>query len=227
LAKNLILPRKTVQDIDNRVERILRGLGNPEPPLRLEDVRELLNLDLAYYTANDPGIAQETISRIRVAAIQVYKRPTLLIDAIKKLDLKALYLPDRKRILLDGDLPQKKHRWNEAHEIGHSLIPWHEEMMLGDNNQTLSLECHEQVEAEANFAAGRLLFLRNRFIDEAQSLEPSIGAIRQLHTTFGNTLTTTFYRFIETFGVEQPLVGLISSHPHITRRPLFGQETKR
>lgn len=219
MAKNLILPRKTVQDIDNRVERILRGLGNPEPPLRLEDVRELLNLDLAFYTANDPGIAQETISRIRVAAIQVYKRPTLLIEAIKKLDLKALYLPDRKRILLDGDLPLKKHRWNEAHEIGHSLIPWHEEMMLGDNNQTLSFECHEQVEAEANFAAGRLLFLQDRFVEEAQSLEPTISSIRQLQTAFGNTLTTTFYRFIETFGVEQPLVGLISSHPHITRRP--------
>lgn len=221
MAKNLLLPRKTVQDIDDRVERILRGLDNPEPPLRLEDVRELLNLDLAFYTANDPGSAQETISRIRVATIQVYKRPTLLIEAIKKLNLKALYLPDRKRILLDGDLPLKKHRWNEAHEIGHSLIPWHDEMMLGDNTQTLSHECHEQIEAEANFAAGRLLFLCDRFIDEAKSLDPTINSILQLHNTFGNTLSTTFYRFIETFGVEQPIVGLITTgHPHITQRPL-------
>jgi hypothetical protein len=36
---------------------------------------------------------QEKISRIRVATIQVYERPALLWDAIKKLSLKALYLP--------------------------------------------------------------------------------------------------------------------------------------
>ncbi|NCC62348.1 MAG: hypothetical protein EOM12_15720, partial [Verrucomicrobiae bacterium] len=121
MAKNRALTPKTLQDIDNRVERVLRGLGNPEPPLRLEDVRELLKLDLAFYSAQDPGITREVISKIRVATIQIYERPTLLIDAICKLSLKALYLPDRKRILIDRDLPQKKHRWNEGHEIGHHV----------------------------------------------------------------------------------------------------------
>jgi Zn-dependent peptidase ImmA (M78 family) len=219
LAKNRLLTTKTAQDIDKRVERVLRGLGNPEPPLRLEDVRELLNLDRAFYTADDPGIAREAISRIRVATIQVYQRPTLIFDAIRKLSLKALYLPDRKRILLDGNLPVKKHRWNEAHEIGHSMIPWHDEMMLGDNTFTLSHDCHEQIEAEANFAAGRLLFLRDRFEAEARSLNPRINSIQQLHSTFGNTLSTTLYRFVETAGVERPIVGLITDHPHVMRRP--------
>lgn len=218
MAKNYLLSPKTAQDIDQRVERVLRGLGNPEPPLRLDDVRELLKLDRAFYTADDPGIAREAISRIRVATIQVYHRPTLIIDAIRKLSLKALYLPDRKRILLDGSLPIKKHRWNEAHEIGHSLIPWHEDMMLGDNAHTLSPDCHEQVEAEANFAGGRLLFLRERFVAEARSLDPSIGSVQRLHGAFGNTLSTTLYRFIESAGIERPIVGLITGHPHVTRR---------
>jgi len=218
MAKNYLLSSKTAQDIDQRVERVLQGLGNPEPPLRLEDVRELLKLDRGFYTADDPGLAREAISRIRVATIQVYHRPTLIIDAIRKLSLKALYLPDRKRILLDGSLPLKKHRWNEAHEIGHSLIPWHEDMMLGDNAHTLSPDCHEQVEAEANFAAGRLLFLRERFVSEARSLDPSIATVQQLHGTFGNTLSTTLYRFIELAGREHPIVGLITGHPHIARR---------
>ena len=69
MARNHVLSEKTAQDIDKRVERVLRGLGHPEPPLRLEDVRELLKLDLDFYTADDPGILQETISRIRVAGI--------------------------------------------------------------------------------------------------------------------------------------------------------------
>jgi hypothetical protein len=47
----------------------------------------------------------------------------------------ALYLPNRKRILLDNDLPPLKHRWNDAHEIGHDIIPWHAGMMLGDSEK--------------------------------------------------------------------------------------------
>ena len=47
--KNLILQPAIRQKIDRRVDKILRDLGNPEPPLRLEDVRELLRLDLGYY----------------------------------------------------------------------------------------------------------------------------------------------------------------------------------
>ncbi len=69
MSKNYLLRTKTAQDIDARVERVLRGLGNPQPPLRLEDVRALLKLDRGFYTANDPGIVQETVSRIRVATI--------------------------------------------------------------------------------------------------------------------------------------------------------------
>lgn len=219
MSKNRILSAKTAQDIDQRVERVLKGLGNPEPPLRLEDIRHLLKLDRRFYTAKDPSAVQETISRIRVATIQLYERPTLIFDAIKKFSLKALYLPDRKRILLDGSLPEKKHRWNEAHEIGHSLIPWHEDMMHGDNAHTLSTDCHEQVEAEANFAAGRMLFLRDRFTDEARALEPSLESVRQLHGRFGNTWSTTLYRFVEMAGADRPLVGLITDHPHVSRRP--------
>lgn len=218
MAKNRLLLPKTAQDIDQRVERVLRGLGNPEPPLRLDEVRELLKLDLAFYTANDPTVAREVISRIRVATIQIYQRPTLLVDAIRKLSLKALYIPDSKRILLDGDLPQKKHRWNEAHEIGHSLIPWHDEMMFGDNEQTISPDCHEQIETEANFAAGRLLFLRDRFAQEACDMHRSITSVQNLHRRFGNTITTTFYRFVETTGIALPIIGLITRHPHASQK---------
>ena len=167
MARNRGLSAKTAKDIDERVERVLRGLGHPEPPLRLEDVRELLKLDREFYTAEDPGVLREAISRIRIAGTQVYRRPTLLIDAIRKASIQALYLPDRRRILLDSSLPKLKHRWNEGHEIGHSLIPWHQEIMLGDNSFTLTPVCQEEVEAEANFAAGRLLFLRERFTEEA------------------------------------------------------------
>lgn len=218
MAKNEILRNTTAVDIDERIERVLKGLGNPEPPLDLRMVRELLKLDRRYYSINDPGLLQETVSRLMVAGKQVLMRPGLLFDAVKKFDLRALYIPDQKRILIDRSQPELKHRWNEAHEIGHSLLPWHEGAMLGDDDHTLVPDCHAQLESEANFAAGRLLFLRERFVAEALSVHPTIDSVKKLKERFGNTYTTTFWRCIEVWGRESPVVGLITGHPHPARR---------
>jgi hypothetical protein len=211
---NIILSRPTASDIDRQVDKVLRGLGNPEPPLRLEDVRELLKLDRRYYSTTDDGFLRETISKLTVAGTQILKRPGLLLDAVRKFDLRALYLPDRKRILLDSAQPDPKQRWNEAHEIGHSIIPWHEDLMLGDHEQSLAVGCHQQIEAEANYAAGQLLFLQSRFRDAANDSAPSFDTIRALKDSFGNTFTTTFWRFIEEAHGTLPMMGLIGSHPH-------------
>ena len=219
MSKNYLISPRTAQDIDGRVERVLRGLGNPEPPLRLEDVRTLLKLDRAYYTANDPTLIDEVVSRIRIATIQVAQRPMLLMEAIRKWSLEALYLPDPRRILLDSSLPQKKHRWSEAHEVTHSLLPWHDDVMHGDNRQTLLPECREEIEAEANYGAGRLLFLRGRFAAEARAVPLTIASVQALHGKFGNTISSTLWRFVETIGEARPMIGLITCHPHRSRRP--------
>ena len=197
----------------------MRGLGNPEPPVRLEDVRELLRLDRQFYTTDDPSVLREVVSRIRVGALQVFERPMLLLDAVKKMSLQALYLPDRRRILLDGSLPPKKHRWSEGHEVLHSLIPWHDGAMLGDNRHTLTQRCYEQIEAEANYGTGRLLFLRERFVIEARDLPVKIASIQALHKKFGNTLSSTLWRFVEATGEQRPMLGMITCHPHAARRP--------
>lgn len=209
-----MLTERTAADIDRRVAKVLRGLDNPEPPLRLRDVRELLELDRAYYTSNDDSFLQEMVSRLTVAGKQVLKRPALLIDAIRKFELKALYLPDRKRILIDKALPKAKHRWVEGHEVGHHLLPWHQETMLGDDQATVSVACHAQMEAEANYAAGQMLFLRDRFKAQANDGPPTLERIRgELKKDFGNTLTTTLWRFVEQSHAHLPMFGAISAHP--------------
>lgn len=211
--RNIILSRPTASDIETQVNKVLRGLGNPEPPLRLEDVREILKLDRRYYSSTDDGFLRETISKLTVAGAQILMRPGLILDAVKKFDLRALYLPDRKRILLDKEQPDAKQRWNEAHEIGHSILPWHDDLMLGDHEQSLAPGCHAQIEAEANYAAGQLLFLQSRFRIAANDSIPSLEAIRELKRSFGNTYTTTFWRFIEDSHKDVPMFGLIGGHP--------------
>src|SRR3546814_4740025 len=76
-------------DIDDQIESVLMRLGDPEPPLDLRVVRAALELDFGYYTAEDPGLLQDTVSRLRVAGKQVLARPALLIEAVRKMDLRA------------------------------------------------------------------------------------------------------------------------------------------
>ena len=177
MAKNTHLKQKTAADIDRLIERLLKDIGDQEPPLKLEVVRDFLKLDRGFYSATDPGLLQETVHKLRVGAKQVLLRPALLVEAVRKFNLRALYVPDQKRILLDESQPKIKHRWNEAHEIGHSVVPWHAGAMLGDDDTTLIPSCHAKLENEANFAAARLLFLRQRFVDEAKALTPSIDSL--------------------------------------------------
>lgn len=209
--ENAFLDDRTADDIDSRIAKILRDTGNPEPPLRLELVRDLLQLDKAFYSVQDGGALQETVHRLKLAGKQVIQRPGLLWDVVKKLDLKALWIPDRKRILLDSDLPTPKQRWGEAHEIGHSILPWHDMVMHGDVKRTLSLTCQLRVEAEANYAAGRLLFLQDAFIERLLSSPVSFDRVKALSKEFGNTITSTLWRVVESN--EEAAFGLVSRHP--------------
>lgn len=209
--RNVFVSDRTARDIDGQVAKILRDLGDPEPPLHLDTVRELLRLDRHYYTSTQDGVLREVSHRLLVAGKQILARPTLLFDAIQKFDLKALLIPDRKRILIDASLPDAKQRWSEAHEIGHSVIPWHGDAMLGDSRHTLTPACHERIENEANYAAGRLLFLQEAFIREARDLRPSIDAVLSLKRRYQNTITTTLWRYVEQSAL--PMIGGVSHHP--------------
>ena len=200
------------------IAKVLRGIGDPEPPIDLRVVRDLLKLDRGYYSTTDDSLLRQAYSRLIVAGWQVLLRPTILGDAVRVLGLKALYLPDQKQILLDQSLPEKKHRWNEAHEIGHDVIPWHAGMTHGDTAQTLTQTCHEVIEAEANYAAGRLLFLGDRFHMEALSAAPSLDLVRALSRRFGNTVTSTLWRLVEQAHGDRPMVALVTGHPHPDRR---------
>ena len=213
--QNTLLDPRAAREIDALIAKVLRELDDPKPPLHLETVRDLLTLDKAYYSSTDTDLLQETVHRLRVGTKQVIKRPALLLDVVTKRQLKALWVPDRRRILIDAELPALKERWGEAHEIGHSLVPWHEEMMHGDHKRTLSVACEEHLEAEANYAAGRLLFLRDIFDDMLLSEPVAFDRVKGLSKEFGNSMTSTLWRVVET--LEIPAFGLVSEHPRTGR----------
>jgi hypothetical protein len=197
-----------------QVDRILRDLGNPEPPLKLADVRKLLSLDLGYYSSADPGLVSELTHRFRLLARKTL--PDLhqhLATALATSRLCAFWLPESSRILIDNEVPEPKHRWIEAHEISHSVTEWHRQFLFGDNSQTLDPACHATLEAEANYGAGRLLFLQDQFSSDARDLSVSFKSIIQLSKRYENSILSTFWRMIEDRDPQQPVVGIVSIHP--------------
>ena len=211
--KNFLLGEYEKRDIQQQVSKVLRGLGNPPPPLRLEDVRALLNLDVQYYRSGEDSAVRELVSRVKIGVKQLIDRPTLLWDVIKKAKLSALWLPDPRRILVDATTPRLKHRWFEAHETLHSLIPWHQQYLLGDTGKELNPSCREIIEAEANYGAGQLLFFQDQFVRMAQDLPVSLGTVRAIAKHFGNTITSTLWRYVEEVWADTPIVALVSVHP--------------
>ena len=151
---------------------------------------------------------------VKIGVKQIIDRPTLLWDVISKANLSALWLPDPRRILVDATEPVLKHRWFEAHETLHSLIPWHQQFLLGDTAKELSPACLEIIEAEANYGAGQLLFFQDLFVQMAHDMPVSLETVRTLAKHFGNTITSTLWRYVEEVWAQTPMVALVSAHPH-------------
>lgn len=208
---NEILSQCVRNDIDFQVDKLLKDIKASSRPLNLDEVRYLLRLEKEYYSNKDVGLIKETVHRLRVGRRILIRSAGQLGSIIEKLKIKALFVPDKKRIYIDDSLPQIKKRWAEAHEIGHSIIPWHMGMMQGDEERTLSLECQYKLEAEANYAAGRLLFKGDQFKQRIINGNLQINDIINLAKEFGNSITSTLYRTIEF--LDKPGFGLISQHP--------------
>jgi hypothetical protein len=121
-------------DIRKQVSRLLRDLGNPEPPISLPQVRDRLQLDRRYYSIADPGPLGEIGHRLKVGGKLLLRGVASIFEVARKANLCAFWLPDSRRILIDEEVPEKKHRWIEAHEIGHSITPWHQDFLFGDTS---------------------------------------------------------------------------------------------
>lgn len=212
--KNRFVDIGSAQDIDQRMSRVLKDLGYSSGTVNLSDMRDLLRLDISYYTADDPSLGAELVHKLKIGANQVIKKTGLLLQAIKKFNLKALFLPEKKQILIDAQLPDLKKRWSETHEIAHSLIPWHSEYTLGDTRETLSPSCHETIEAEANYGAGRLLFPKAAFLGMTSS-PCNLADLKAIAGHFGNTITSTLWRYVE--NSDELVFGAIGEHPKYPR----------
>lgn len=200
--QNNYLDRKTALDIQCRVDRLFKEMGVKEPPLNMDDVMDHLSVDHSYYDLEDPGFLRDVWHKLQIGTHKISK-------IIKKVELKAIWLPDSGQIVVDNTVPNTKRKWINAHEVTHSIIPTHREFFLGDTAETLDPVYHEMLEAEANFGASELIFIGEKFTLDGLDCTPSFNSIRLLGKTYGNSLPTTLRRFI-LFSHDIPMIGIIS-----------------
>ena len=184
------MDESTRKEIQRIATQTLRDAGLTEPPLSVERLLEHVELHSDYYNLSDPGFLDRAKHKLRIQGRK-------LVDIINKVHLKAVLLFDESRIVIDNDLPRIKQPWASCHETGHRILKWHKPFFFGDTAETLEPDYHADLEAEANYAAGRLLFLGHRFTQEARDVPPTIEALKRLAKRYRTSLTTTLHRYVE------------------------------
>ena len=63
-----------------------------------------------------------------------------------------------------------------------------------------------------------MLFLKEIFDEFVRSSRPCFDLVQGAQKEFGNTLTTSFWRLVETLDI--PALGVVGKHPHHERRAI-------
>ena len=105
----------------------------------------------------DDLIEKEGLSQHRVSPFAtLYGTFTKLVSTTTK-KVKALLSVKEQLILLSDDLPAAKEPFAKGHELGHSSLPWHRDILFVCDEHDLSAGARAQLEFEANAFAPALM----------------------------------------------------------------------
>ena len=110
--------------------------------------------------------------------------------------LGALWFEERA-LFVERTQSRARRRFTEAHEIGHLLCPWHRAAVRLDTAGELFGALGVGIEAEANLAAGELIFQGGRFTAEAAAGERSLRTPLALADAYGASGHAAAHHYVE------------------------------
>lgn len=119
--------------------------------------------------------------------------------------LGALWFEERL-LFVDQKQSRPRRRFTEAHELTHTICPWHEAVMRLDTRAELFGCAARGLEAEANFGAGQLIFQGRAFADEASRGDPSLTTPFSLATRYGASRQAAAHHFVESHEAAMALL---------------------
>lgn len=177
---------ESAAQVTREVKRLLRAaeIRNELPTPREEILKcvklvETGEIDLAEYEATR-----------REKALRLFHR------AVSKV----LGLLDRRSeiIYVDSGIYPSRRNFVTYHEVTHKILPWQRIITITEDDElTMSSECEELFEAEANYGAAEILFQCERFEQEARDYNLSIGSALSLAASYDASCHATLRRFVE------------------------------
>lgn len=176
---------ETATEVTNEVKRLLRAAGVtdhlPTPKEEILACARLLErgeLDLAEYEAT---LTEKTLRFFHRAVSKV------------------LGLLDRRTniIYVDPCINNSRKLFVTYHEVIHNVLPWQKITVTQDDQFTLSAECENLFEAEANYGAADILFQCGRFETEARDYDLSIESALYLSSRYESSCHAALRRFVE------------------------------
>ena len=149
-----------------------------EPPFPVDDALEAQQLRLAEVPL------EQALRRMGVDQKEFQK-----IDAM--LDVKA------KSVALRQDLHRHSRKWGCVHEVAHSAIPWHVDLLFYCPIVLLPLRVQKQMELEADAFTSDCLYLGSRFLEEAKSYPFGIRPVIRLADQYETSIHSALRRFVE------------------------------
>lgn len=122
------------------------------------------------------------------------------IDVLRRALSKVRGLIDirQKTIYLDLNQAEPRRRFVQLHEVGHSVLPWQQELQYVDDDTTLDDPfIKEEFEREASFFASATLFQLERFEDQADSLPLNLKSALHLAEKIGSSKQSAIRRYVE------------------------------
>jgi Zn-dependent peptidase ImmA (M78 family) len=172
-------------DVTNEVRRLLRAAGIknqlPTPKEEILACQRLVvtgELDLAEYEAT-----------LTEKALRFFHK------AVSKI----LGILDRRSdiIYVDPHVHDSRKLFVTYHEVTHSVLGWQRMILTQEDEVTLSAECEDLFEAEANYGAADILFQCERFEKEARDYELSMESALLLSNRYEASCHATLRRFAE------------------------------
>lgn len=163
--------------------------------------------ELVQYLLRDTGHQQKEKVNPRVL-LDYLKLQYLRFDFMTELpkEAKELFVGTVPRAMIsfhdrivatDVSLNEPRTKFSVLHEVGHYILPGHQNALYVCDKQGMSYGTHLLFEQEANQVAADLLFLGDRFDQESNSRPISAATVRTLAFQFGASFEATARRIAE------------------------------
>lgn len=135
--------------------------------------------------------------------------PIDLNKICEKLDIKVNYEPlgsveallmvssGKRNIIIDNcrNIYRPRERFTIAHEIGHYIIPWHENLQQCD--EIVDFKSEDTIECEANDFASELLVPKSNLLEDIKRKKVTLSLIKSLAEKYDVSLVVMARRILE------------------------------